>query len=139
MFCLPTLQVLGLEWSYKMEKLACISRLDLEFHGSFADMIMLPTAGSMWSNPSASFLILTNPGNLHAYDGASILESSLRMEEERSPISPLPVPIQAPLVEPCVTVTKLVLLPKNVNASKILSQVYLLFQSLESYSHKISS
>lgn len=117
------LTVLGLEWSYKMEKLACISRLDLEFHGSFADMIMLPTAGSMWSNPSASFLILTNPGNLHAYDGASILESSLRMEEERSPISPLPVPIQAPLVEPCVTVTKLVLLPKNVNASKILSQL----------------
>jgi len=124
------LTVLGLKWSDGLEKLTCISRLDLELHGSFADMILLPSAGSMWNNPSASFLVLTNPGHLHAYDGASISESSLSMEEERSPISLLPVPIQAPLVEPCVTVTKLVLLPKNVNASKILSQLPRVLKSI---------
>lgn len=124
------LTVLGLKWSDGLEKLTCISRLDLELHGSFADMILLPSAGSMQNHPSASFLVLTNPGYLHAYDGASISQSSFSKEEERSPISLLPVPIQAPLVEPCVTVTKLVLLPKNVNASKILSQLPCALQSI---------
>eukprot|EP01018_Ginkgo_biloba_P015794 Gb_19934 [translate_table: standard] len=115
--------VLCLKWSEGLASLTCISRLDLMLQGSFADMILLPNAGSTSNDPFAALLVLTNPGHLHAYDEASISEFSLSSQEERSPLPPQLVPIQVPLVEPCVTAAKLVILPKDGKASKIFAQL----------------
>lgn len=58
-------------------------------------MIVLQSVGSIWNNPYDSFILLANLGYLHAYDGASTSQYSLATEEDNSPISLLPVPIQA--------------------------------------------
>ena len=55
-------QVLSLEWSSGMETVRCVGRVDLTLTGSFADMILLPTAGATGSNHKADLFVLTNPG-----------------------------------------------------------------------------
>ncbi|KAH9311795.1 hypothetical protein KI387_026830, partial [Taxus chinensis] len=115
--------VLCLKWSQGMRSLTCTSRLDIALHGSFADMILLPCVGSILESKSAALLVLSNPGHLHAYDEVSISDFFLSSEEERFSIPPQPVPVQVPFAEPCVTKGTLVLLPKNSNTSKILSQL----------------
>ncbi|XP_059072643.1 uncharacterized protein LOC131062006 isoform X1 [Cryptomeria japonica] len=117
------LLVLCLKWSQGMVSLTCTSRLDIALHGSFADMILLPSVGSALDGKYAALLVLTNPGHLHAYDEVSISEVSLSSEEDRCSIPPQSVPVQAPFAEPCITKAALVLIPKNVNTSKILSQL----------------
>lgn len=115
--------VLCLKWSQGMVNLTCTSRLDIALHGSFADMILLPSAGSASDGKYAALLVLTNPGQLHAYDEVSISEVSHSSEEERCSIPPQSVAVQAPFAEPCVTKAALVLIPKNVETCKILSQL----------------
>ncbi|KAL4189720.1 hypothetical protein AMTRI_Chr08g208540 [Amborella trichopoda] len=116
------LTVLSLEWSSRLESLRCVSRLDLTLHGSFADMILLPGGGSTLMDPAASLFVLTNPGQLHAYDGTSLCTLS-SPQEEKPQIQPEPFPELIPLLDPCITVGKLITLPKGGNYSKILSEV----------------
>ena len=61
MSCL--LQVLTLEWSSGMETFRCVGRTDLTLSGSFADMVLVPSAGATGSNKKANVFVLTSPGD----------------------------------------------------------------------------
>ncbi|PQQ01050.1 uncharacterized protein Pyn_18909 [Prunus yedoensis var. nudiflora] len=88
------LTVLTLEWSPGMGNLRCVGRTDLTLTGSFADMILLPSSGTTGGNHKADVFVLTNPGQLHFYDEASL--SALVSQKERNPsISGLEFPISS--------------------------------------------
>ncbi|KAL8473503.1 hypothetical protein ACS0TY_030367 [Phlomoides rotata] len=68
--------VLTLEWSSGMETLKYISRMDLTLAGSFADMILIPSAGANGSDTNTSLFMLSNPGQFfHVYGRMEGLES----------------------------------------------------------------
>lgn len=115
------LTVLNLEWSSGIETLRCISRLELGLNGSFADMILIPSAGSLQNNSTAAIFVLTNPGQLEVYDGA--LLSMLKPEEGKPPAHPEKFPVVVPTIDPCLTVTKLCLLPKEKSFKALLERV----------------
>ncbi|TKY65816.1 Syntaxin-binding protein 5 [Spatholobus suberectus] len=116
------LTVLTLEWSSGMESVSCTNRADLTLSGSFADLILLPSPGTMGLSSEDGLFVLTNPGQLHLYDNDSL--STLTSQQKRTPsVSALEFPVLVPLADPSLTVAKLVRLPSKSNSSKILTEV----------------
>ncbi|XP_007026669.2 PREDICTED: uncharacterized protein LOC18597526 isoform X1 [Theobroma cacao] len=116
------LTVLSLEWSSGMETVRCVGRVDLTLTGSFADMILLPTAGATGGNHKADLFVLTNPGQLHLYDDTIL--STLLSEHERKQFScPVEFPMVIPTADPSMTVAKFSVLPKGGNSPKGLSEL----------------
>mgnify|MGYP003366004706 CR=1 FL=1 len=115
-------QVLTLEWSPGMGNLRCVGRIDLTFTGSFADMILLPSSGTTGGNHKADVFVLTNPGQLHQYDYATL--SALMSQKERNPSVPaLEFPVVIRTANPTVTVAKLIRVPTGENLLKAISEV----------------
>lgn len=105
-----------------METVRCVGRVDLTLTGSFADMILLPTAGATGGNHKADIFVLTNPGQLHLYDG-TILSTMLSEQERKHFASPVEFPMVIPTADPSMTVAKFSVLPMGGNSSKGLSEV----------------
>lgn len=99
-------QVLTLEWSSGMEAVKCISRMDLTLTGSFADMVLIPSAGTSGSDTKASLFILSNPGHIHIYDRDSLSSSDSQSRKELS-VSAMNFPATIPTVDPFMTVAEL--------------------------------
>ncbi|XWS55523.1 hypothetical protein CRYUN_Cryun09bG0007400 [Craigia yunnanensis] len=116
------LTVLSLEWSSGMETVRCVARVDLTLTGSFADMILLPTAGATGSNHKADLFVLTNPGQLHLYDD-TILSTLLSEQERKQFACPVEFPVVIPTADPSMTVAKFSVLPTGGNSSKGLSEL----------------
>lgn len=121
-FSMWLLQILSLEWSSGVETLRCAGRVELTLVGSFADMILLPTAGATGINQNASLFVLTNPGQLHFYDDAS-LSALISQQERKSSLSAVEFPAAVPTSDPYMTVAKLSFLHTGGNSSKALSEV----------------
>ncbi|PON51137.1 WD repeat containing protein [Parasponia andersonii] len=122
------LTVLTLEWSSGTETLICVGRTDLTLSGSFADMVLVPSAGAIGSNKKADVLVLTSPGELHLYDDASL--SSLTSQQERKPsVSAVEFPAVIPASDPTITVAKLIKLPPGENSLEILLEITSLMRS----------
>lgn len=118
-----TPQVLTLEWSSGTETLKCIGRLDLILASPFADMILLPSVGPVGGSDKASLFVLTNPGQLHLYDDASI--SSLPSQRERkTAMFAMAYPAVVPVVDPIMTLAKFVALPSGGSSSRLLYEVF---------------
>lgn len=113
------MQVLTLEWSSGVETLKCISRVNLNLNGSFADMILIPN-DSISDSSTAALFVLTNPGQLSVYDG-NIL-SELKSDGDPS-VQAENFPVAVPTIDPNMTVNKLCLLPKGSNSLKVLFKV----------------
>ncbi|KAL5975023.1 hypothetical protein ACLOJK_031699 [Asimina triloba] len=112
-------KILTLEWSSGIETLRCIARVDLTLNGSFADMI-LTNSGATENSSAAALFVLTNPGQLHLYDGPSL--SKVTSEEEK--VFPAEqFPLTVPTVDPCMTAAKLILLSSDGKSSKILKEM----------------
>ena len=116
------IQVLSLEWSSGMETVRCVGRVDLSLTGSFADMILLPTAGATGGNHKSDLFVLTNPGQLHLYDD-TILSTLLSEQERKQFACPVEFPMVIPTADPSMTVAKFSVLPTGGNSSKGLSEV----------------
>lgn len=105
-----------------METVRCVGRVDLTLTGSFADMTLLPTAGATGGNHKADLFVLTNPGQLHLYDGTNL--STLLTEKERKQFAhPVEFPMVIPTADPSMTVAKFSALPTGGISSKCLSEV----------------
>ncbi|KAK8617271.1 hypothetical protein V6N13_080189 [Hibiscus sabdariffa] len=116
------LTVLSLEWSSGMDTVRCVGRVDLTLTGSFADMILSPTAGATGGNHKADLFVLTNPGQLHLYEGTNL--STLLSEKERKQFArPVEFPMVIPTADPSMTVGKFSVLPAGGNSSKSLSEL----------------
>ncbi|KAG9453465.1 hypothetical protein H6P81_006369 [Aristolochia fimbriata] len=114
------LTVLSVEWSTGIETLRCIARVDLSLNGSFADMILIPTAGPSEKKPPAALFVLTNPGQLHVYSGTS-LSCMLISLQENKPLHAEQFPVVVPTLEPQMTVSKLSML--SAGDSKLLVEI----------------
>lgn len=115
------LQVLSLEWSSGLQMLKCVGRVDLTLSGSFADMILIPKAGSVDNDVSAALFVLTNPGQLHVYNDVNM--SSLAPHSKNlSSLSEIKFPAVIPIMDPVLTTAKLSLITSN-ESSKTLSEV----------------
>lgn len=99
-------QVLTLEFSSGMEAVRCISRMDLTLTGSFADMILVSSAGTSGSDTNASLFILSNPGRIHIYDRDSLSSPDSQSRKELS-VSTVNFPATVPTVDPFMTVAEL--------------------------------
>ncbi|KAM1993985.1 hypothetical protein ACFX16_010254 [Malus domestica] len=116
------LTVLTLEWSPGMGNLRCVGRTDLTLTGSFADMILLPSSGTTGGNHKADVFVLTNPGQLHLYDYATL--SALMSQKERNPsVSALDFPVVIPTTNPTMTDAKLIRVPTGENLLKAMSEM----------------
>ncbi|KAL2337095.1 hypothetical protein Fmac_011541 [Flemingia macrophylla] len=116
------LTVLTIEWSSRMESISCTSRADLTLSGSFADLILLPSPGTMGLSNKDGLFVLTNPGQLHLYDNDSL--STLTSQQKRIPsVSAVEFPVLVPLSDPTLTAAKLIRLPSNSKSSKIITEV----------------
>lgn len=93
-------QVLSLEWSSGMEAVRCTGRTDLTLTGSFADMILVPSAGTTGNNTNASLFVLSNPGRIHIY-------SSDLQPTKDVPVPALSFPATIPTVDPLMTVAEI--------------------------------
>lgn len=113
--------MLYLDWSSGIESLKCIDRVDITLNGSFADMVLLPSVGSVESCGTLPF-VLTNPGQLHVYDDAC-LSSLISQQEKKTSASPLQYPEVIPTIEPYMTVGKLGLVHRDGKFSRDLSKV----------------
>ncbi|KDO56671.1 hypothetical protein CISIN_1g001279mg [Citrus sinensis] len=116
------LTVLSLEWSSGMENLRCVSRVDITLTGSFADMILLSSAGATVGNHKADLFVLTSPGQLHFYDNAS-LTTLLSQQEKKPSVCPVEFPGVIPISDPIMTVAEFMLLPFGGHSSKGLSEI----------------
>uniref|UniRef100_A0A2P2M1D5 Uncharacterized protein MANES_08G093100 n=1 Tax=Rhizophora mucronata TaxID=61149 RepID=A0A2P2M1D5_RHIMU len=91
-------------------------------NGSFADMILLPSVGSAGSKHKSGLAMLTNPGQLHLYGNGSLSLISSQPEKQTS-IFVEKFSGVVPMVDPIMTVAKLVALPPGGNSSKVLHEV----------------
>ncbi|XP_038903847.1 LOW QUALITY PROTEIN: uncharacterized protein LOC120090335 [Benincasa hispida] len=114
------LTVLTIEWSPGMEILRCAGHTELKLHGSFADMILLPSLGAAGDGPNEDLFVLTNPGKLHFYD-ESTLSAIIGKTDGKPPVSPLEFPAMIPTAEPSMTTSKLIKLSNGGSSTKILS------------------
>ncbi|XP_024026433.1 uncharacterized protein LOC21399448 isoform X3 [Morus notabilis] len=116
------LTVLTLEWSSGMDTLKCAGRIDITLTGSFADMILLPSAGAIGSQKKADVFVLTSPGQLHFYDDAS-LSSSLSQQDRKPSFSAVEFPAMIPMNDPTITVAKLFTLRTGEDSLNTLSEL----------------
>ncbi|XP_048604516.1 uncharacterized protein LOC125600772 isoform X3 [Brassica napus] len=120
------LTMLALDWSSGMGGLKCVGRVDLTLSGSFADMVLSPIASSRQSG--VFLFLLTNPGQLQAYDDTS-LASLMSQKENNISVSPLPYPMVVPTMDPRITVAMFAALNVNDKPSLALSEVVLAAKS----------
>ncbi|XP_050207178.1 uncharacterized protein LOC126656614 [Mercurialis annua] len=119
------LTVLTLEWSSRTETLRCTGRADIALPGSFADMILIPSAWSTGgSHHRAALFVLTNPGQLRLYDEASLSVLLSQQEGEKS-VSALECPAVVPMADPPMTFAKFTELPVAENSLNDLSVIAL--------------
>ncbi|KAL1819113.1 hypothetical protein ACET3Z_013982 [Daucus carota] len=111
------LTVLSLVWSPGMDTLRCTGRSDLQLSGSFADMILLPSAGEFIISHNAALFVLTNPGQLNYYDHDS-LSGIANRHDKRVSIASAEYPMVVPIVNPVMTAAKLISLSASENSSK---------------------
>ncbi|XP_010552925.1 PREDICTED: uncharacterized protein LOC104823185 [Tarenaya hassleriana] len=116
------LTMLTLDVSSGMGGLKCVSRIDLTLSGSFADMVLSPISSSR--SRGMFLFLLTNPGQLHAYDDIS-LASLMSQKDEHVSVSPLPYPMVIPSMDPYMTVMILAALNGNDKSSRTLSEMVL--------------
>lgn len=114
------LTMLALDWSSGVGGLKCVGRADLTLSGSFADMVLSPIASSRQSG--VFLFLLTNPGQLQAYDDTS-LASLMSQKENNSSASPLPYPMVVPTMDPRMTVAVFAALNVNEKLSLALSEI----------------
>lgn len=116
------LQILDLDWSSGLSKLKCIERVNLRLHGSFADVLVMSNAHNA-KNINAVF-VLTNPGQLHFYEYASV--STLKSEKGKSHSAHASQYHSViPTLEPYMTVGKLYVMGSERNIPTALSKVLL--------------
>jgi len=105
-----------------MESVRCTNRADLTLSGSFSDLTLLPSPGTMGLNSKDEVFVLTNPGELHLCN--SDILSTLTSQQKRMPSVPaVEFPVLVPMTDPSLTVAKLIRLPNKSNSSKILAKV----------------
>ncbi|KAI0526907.1 hypothetical protein KFK09_002500 [Dendrobium nobile] len=110
--------VLNLEWTTGIDTVRCTSDAELNLNGSFADMILVPNAGSANLNSTAALFILTNPGQINVYDDAAL--SLLKSTEGDARACAGKFPVVVPTIDPLITVARLFSLPMDQNSSKAL-------------------
>lgn len=76
------LTILDLDWSSGLARLKCIDRVDLTLHGSFADVLVVSHSYKADNSIGTSLFVLTNPGQLHFYEYASL--SMLKSERGKN-------------------------------------------------------
>ncbi|XAR68804.1 hypothetical protein NMG60_11000175 [Bertholletia excelsa] len=101
------LVVLNLEWSSGMETLKCVGRVDITLNGSFADMILLTSAGTIENNHNAGLFVLTNPGRVHFFDDIRLSASSSQ-QVNRIPDFSVEFLKVVPTADPQITAVSLV-------------------------------
>lgn len=84
----------------------CIDRVDLTLGGSFADMSLVPHGGAAEHSDTSTLFVLTNPGQLHFYDDAS-LSALMSNPDKKHSINATQYPAVIPTLEPNMTVGKL--------------------------------
>ncbi|KAK3042881.1 hypothetical protein RJ639_001154 [Escallonia herrerae] len=99
------LTILNLDWSSGIETLKCSDRVDLTLHGSFADLMLVPSAAE--SRDTSSLFVLTNPGQLHFYDDAC-LSALMSQPDKKHYVHAIQYPAVLPTIEPRMTVASLV-------------------------------
>lgn len=82
-------------------------------------MILIPNAGASENNPTAALFILTNPGQLHVYDGANLSNATLELERAQQ------FPVLVPIIDPSMTISKIGLVPSDGNHCRALLEVTL--------------
>lgn len=100
----------------------CLGRTDLTLNGSFADMVLLPTVDEAETTQTDSLAVLTNPGQLHLYDNASLC-TVLSEQEQKAMVSPSPYAMVIPTAEPLISVARLGTVDPDGTFSKDLSKV----------------
>lgn len=101
-----------------MESLKCVARVDLTLTGSFADMILLPSAGATGGTHKAGVFVLSSPGQLHLYEDATL--SALFSQQEKKPsICPVEYPGVIPITDPIMTVAKFSVQPPAEKSQKV--------------------
>lgn len=78
----------------------CTGRTDVTLNGSFADMIIVPTAGTTVNSTDASLFVLSNPGCIRIY-------SSELQPGKDVPVYAVNFPATIPTVDPLITVAEL--------------------------------
>lgn len=113
------LTILSLDWSSGIETLKCIDRVDLTLGGSFADMSLIPNGGAAEHSDTSALFVLTNPGQLHFYDDAS-LSALMSNQDKKYSINATQYPVVIPTMEPNMTVGKLsVINDETISAAKL--------------------
>ncbi|KAL9674405.1 hypothetical protein QQ045_030677 [Rhodiola kirilowii] len=113
------LTVMRLEWVSGNETLRCAVRLDLTLHGTFSDMILLGTNHAKDKNHKTHSYVLTNPGELHYYDDASLF--CLINNQEKPSMTSIAHPSLIPTADPDITAARLSLV--RGNSSKCLTEL----------------
>ncbi|GFP97651.1 hypothetical protein PHJA_001909200, partial [Phtheirospermum japonicum] len=115
------LTILDLDWSSGLSKLKCVDRVDLALHGSFADLITISNSYKTDNNNTTSLFVLTNPGQLHFYQYASL--SILKSETQNNQsVHALQYQSVIPTVEPYMTVGKLYMMSSETSVFNALSE-----------------
>lgn len=92
----------------------CIDRVDLTLGGSFADMSLVPNGGVAEHSDTSTLFVLTNPGQLHFYDDAS-LSALMSNPDMKHSINATQYPAVIPTMEPNMTVGKLSVINDEVS------------------------
>lgn len=127
--CSETLMIFFLESASGQLDTHKVCHVDLPLDGPFDDMILLPRPGGTLSDPASALLILTSPGQLHAYDEVNLMKCFLDMKEESVSSLPEPVLLKPFLTDPMITVAKLVLLPEDGKITNEFSKLPRSFKS----------
>ncbi|KAI4306839.1 hypothetical protein L6164_030083 [Bauhinia variegata] len=131
------LSVLSLDWSSGIESLKCISRVDITLHGSFADMVLL-TSDCPTERDFNMLYVLTNPGQLHLYDGAH-LSSLMSQQGKKTFVPAMQYPMVIPTIEPYMTTAKLGVVYRDSKSFGALSEIVLAAQKNAVHNQKSSS
>nr|XP_043636522.1 uncharacterized protein LOC122607576 [Erigeron canadensis] len=116
------LTILNLDLSSGLEALKCVKRLDLTLNGSYADIELVPNVGAAGS--STTLFVLTNPGQLHAYDD-DCLSGLMSAPETMHALNAVQCPVTLPTVEPYMTIAKLCLVDDDEGQQRILKETVL--------------
>ncbi|XP_042036243.1 uncharacterized protein LOC121782456 isoform X1 [Salvia splendens] len=117
------LTILDLNWSSGLSRLKCIDRVDLNLHGSFADLLVISNSYKADHSNGTSFFVLTCPGQLHFYKYASL--SMLKSEKGKNHcMHAAQYNSLIPTVEPYMTVGKLYMMGSEGNVLGSLSKAF---------------
>lgn len=110
-----------------MDSLNCVDRMDITLNGSFADMVLIPKSGISEISSTDVVFVLTNPGQLHVYEGSKLFNIS---QEQVPSFRPKNFPMTVPTIEPCISAAKHYLLPIGGSNLKALLEVFFCYSLL---------